>query len=213
MYFYQKLYNMTTFAKDLRQISVEEYLRIDRQENREKNGKYEFFNQKLIYMAGGTLKHGAIATNTNGVFFMGLLKNRSINSVFSDTKIKSYLDYKNYVYPDGAVSDGRPEYEDEKKDILTNPLLIVEILSNSTEIFDRGEKFKSYRNIPTFKEYLLISQDKRCVEQFYKDENGQWQFGEVLSKGILKLKSMEVELNIDDIYFNVETPEIIEERD
>jgi Uma2 family endonuclease len=204
---------MTTLTKDLKQISIEEYLRIDRQENREKNGKYEYFNQKLIYMAGGTLKHGAITTNTNGVFFMGLLKNRSINSVFSDTKIKSYLDYKNYVYPDGVVSDGRPEYEDEKKDILTNPLLIVEVLSDSTEIFDRGEKFKSYRNIQSFKEYLLISQDKRCVEQFYKDDNGQWQFGEVLSKGKMTLKSMDVELDIDDIYFNVEMPVIVEERD
>jgi Uma2 family endonuclease len=204
---------MTTFAKDIKRVTVEEYLRIDRQENREKNGKYEFFNEKLIYMAGGTLKHGAIMNNAGYALGHGVRITKSVNSVFSDTKIKSHLDYKNYVYPDGAVSDGRPEYEDEKKDILTNPLLIVEVLSDSTEIFDRGEKFKSYRNIPSFKEYILISQDKRCVEQFYKDDNGQWQFGDVLSRGILKLKSMDSSLSIDDIYFNVDVPEVEEERE
>jgi Uma2 family endonuclease len=204
---------MTTFAKDIKQITAEEYLKIDRQENREKNGKYEFFNEKLIYMAGGTLEHGAILYNTGYALGHCVRIIKSANSMYSDTKVKSYLDYKNYVYPDGVMSDGRPIYEDEKKDILINPLLIVEVLSDSTEIFDRGEKFKSYRNIPTFKEYLLISQDKRCVEQFYKDENGQWQFGEVLSKGMLKLKSLDVELNIDDLYFNVDVPEIVEERE
>ncbi len=204
---------MTTFAKDIKQITAEEYLRIDRQENREKNGKYEFFNRKLIYMAGGTLEHGAILQNAGYALGHCIRIIRSENSCYSDTKIKSNLDYKNYFYPDGVVSEGRPIYEDEKKDILTNPLLIVEVLSDSTEIFDRGDKFKSYRNIPSFKEYLLISQGKRCVEQFYKDENGQWQFGEVLSKGMLQLKSMDAELNIDDLYFNVDVPEIVEEMD
>jgi Uma2 family endonuclease len=204
---------MTTLAKDLKQISIEEYLRIDRQENREKNGKYEYFNRKLIYMAGGTLKHGIISSNTHFSLGLGIRKINSSNAVMYDNKVHSFLDYKNYVYPDAVMSEGQPQYEDEKKDTLVNPLLIVEVLSDSTEIFDRGEKFKSYRNIPSFKEYLLISQDKRCVEQFYKDENGQWQFGEVLSKGTLKLKSMDVDLDIDDIYFNVKMPEIVEERE
>jgi Uma2 family endonuclease len=195
---------MTSAIQHKRQISVDEFLRLDREENREKNGKYEYFNQKMIYMAGGTLKHGAITVNIGSAILMGLRQKKSLPSVYSDTKVRSYLDYKNYVYPDVAVSDGRAEYEDEKKDILNNPLLIVEVLSDSTEGFDRGDKFKSYRNIPNFKEYILVSQDKRCIEQFYKDKKNQWQIGAVTTEGSLKLKSLDIKITLDDVYFNVD---------
>ena len=126
-------------------------------------------------------------------------------------KVKSYLPTKSYFMPNIVLTHGSPL--SEGSDILINPLLLIEILSPSTKSFDRIIKFESYKKIPTFEEYLLISQDKRCVEQFYKDENGQWQFGEVLSKGMLQLKSMDAELNIDDLYFNVDVPEIVEDRD
>lgn len=126
-------------------------------------------------------------------------------------KVKSYLPTKSYFMPNIVLTHGSPL--SEGSDILINPLLLIEILSPSTKSFDRIIKFESYKKIPTFEEYLLISQDKRCVEQFYKDENGQWQFGEVLSKGMLQLKSMDVELNINDLYFNVDVPEIVEDRD
>ena len=126
-------------------------------------------------------------------------------------KVKSYLPTKSYFMPNIVLTHGSPL--SEGSDILINPLLLIEILSPSTASFDRKNEFESYKKIPTFKEYLLISQDKRCIEQFYKDENGQWQFGEVLSKGMLQLKSMDAELNIDDLYFNVDVPEIVEERD
>ena len=185
-------------------VSIEEFLRIDREENREKNGKYEYFNQKMIYMAGGKLPHGAITINVGAALMYALKHKKSPNSVYTDTKVSSYLDYKNYVYPDAVVSDGKGEYEDEKKDILTNPLLVVEVVSDSTEGFDRGDKFKSYRNIPSFKEYLIVSQDKRSVEQFYKDKRGNWQIGVVVTEGSLKLKSMDIKIALDDIYFNVD---------
>ena len=195
---------MTAIATLKRKISETEYLRLDREENREKNGKYEYFNQNLIYMPGGTLQHGSISSNTNAELVFGVKQAKGANSVFLDTKVNSHLDYKNYVYPDVVVSDGRPQYEDEKKDILTNPLLIVEVLSDSTEGFDRGDKFKSYRNISSLKEYLLVSQHEKSVEQFYKDETGRWQFGEIVTEGSLKLKSLNFEITIDDLYFNVE---------
>lgn len=202
---------MAATATLKRKISEAEYLRIDREENREKNGKYEYFNQTLIYNSGGTLQHSSICSNTNANLVLGIMQTKGTNSVLIDIKVKSYLDYKNYVYPDGVVSDGRPKNEDEKKDILSNPLLIVEVLSDSTEGFDRGDKFKSYRNIPSVKEYLLISQNEKCIEQFYKDENGRWQFGEIVTEGSLKLKSLNFELTVEDLYFNVDlTPKIIE---
>lgn len=188
-----------------KRMSEEEYLRIDRQENREKNGKYEYFNQKIIYITGGTLKHGGIIMNLGLSLGLGLRKLKNQNLLLTDTKVKSNLDYKNYLYPDAVVSDGRPQYEDEVKDILISPLLIVEVLSDSTEGFDRGDKFKAYRNIPSLKEYLIVSQTDRCIEQFYKDENGRWQFGEIVTKGTLRLKSMDIEIAIDDVYFNTES--------
>ena len=192
-------------------VTIEEYLRLDREENREKNGKYEFFNQKIIDLPGGTLQHGSLIANVNGLFFMKLLQTRSISSALIDTKVKSFLSYKNYVYPDATVSEGRPEYEDEKRDVLVNPLLIVEVLSTSTEGFDRGDKFQSYRNISTFKEYLLVSQYKKCIEQFYKDDKGGWHLGEVVTEGSLKLKSMDMEISIDDLYFNIDLMPTLEE--
>jgi Uma2 family endonuclease len=162
-------------------------------------------------MAGGTIIRGMILSNTNGLIGKAIRSSAKTFRAFSKVKVRNYQSDNSYFMPNIVVLEGKPITE--KKDILTNPLLIVEVLSDSTEIFDRGEKFHIYKNIPSFKEYLLISQDKRCVEQFYKDDNGQWQFGEVLSKGMLKLKSLDVKLNIDDLYFNVDVPEIVEERE
>jgi Uma2 family endonuclease len=202
---------MIAAIQSKKSVSEEEYLRIDRQENREKNGKYEYFNQKLIYMAGGSLTHGGLIMSLGLCFGNSLRKLKNPILVFTDTKVKSHLDYKNYFYPDVIISDGRPRYEDEVKDILINPLVIVEVLSDSTEGFDRGDKFKSYRNIESLKEYLLVSQGKKCVEQFYRDENGRWQFGEIVTTGILKLKSIDIEIAIDDVYFNIESESSQEE--
>jgi Uma2 family endonuclease len=162
-------------------------------------------------MAGGTIIRGIILANANGLIGKGIRSSAKTFRAFSKVKVKNYLTDNSYFMPNIVVIEGKPITE--KKDILTNPLLVVEVLSDSTEIFSRGEKFQIYKNIPSFKEYLLISQDKRCVEQFYKDDNGQWQFGEVLSNGTLKLKSMDIDLDIDDIYFNVEMPKIVEEME
>ena len=83
----------------------------------------------------------------------------------------SFLSHKNYFYPDVVVVEGKTYYQDDEKDILVNPTLIVEILSESTEAFDRGDKFKSYRRIKSLKEYILIDSKTKSIEQFYKEEN------------------------------------------
>ena len=79
-----------------------------------------------------------------------------------------------YTYPDVVVVHGDPEFEDECKDTLTNPVLLVEVLSPSTERYDRGDKFLKYQEIPTFEEYLLIAQHRPEVEQFFKNQDGDW---------------------------------------
>ncbi len=102
------------------------------------------------------------------------------------------------------VVEGTPHFEDEHKDIVVNPTLIIEVLSDATEAFDRGEKFKSYRQINSLKEYILISSKKKCIEQFYRNEQGHWQIGDEIKSGLLSLFSLpNVELSIEDIYSGV----------
>ena len=186
-------------------MSPEEYLRLERATLREKGGKHEFFNQKRILMAGGKEPHNVALTNT-GSSLLVQLRQAKIKSriTTSETKVVSFLSNKNYFYPDVVVVEGKTYYQDDEKDILVNPTLIVEILSESTEAFDRGDKFKSYRRIKSLKEYILIDSKTKSIEQFYKEENGSWRLGSEITEGSMTLYSFPIELSIDDIYFDVE---------
>ena len=186
-------------------MSPEEYLRLERATLREKGGKYEFFNQNRILMAGGKEPHNVALTNT-GSSLLVQLRQAKIKSriTTSETKVVSFLSHKNYFYPDVVVVEGKTYYQDDEKDILVNPTLIVEVLSESTEAFDRGDKFKSYRRIKSLKEYILIDSKTKSIEQFYKDEDGIWRLGSEITEGSMTLYSFPIELSIDDIYFDVE---------
>ena len=186
-------------------MSTEEYLRLERKTLREKGGKYEFFNQKRIYMAGGTNPHNTTLYNA-GLAIGNQIRQAKIKSniTTSETKVASFLDYKNYLYPDVVVVDGKPYYEDDFKDIVLNPTLIVEVLSESTEGFDRGDKFKSYRQIKSLKEYILIDSKKKSIEQFYLDSEGEWRFGSEITEGSMRLYAFPIDLSVDEVYFDVE---------
>ena len=195
---------IATILEEQKQMSAEEYLALERKSLRENTGKYEFFNRKRKLMAGGTHPHNLTISNT--VTTLNILSRQiqlNLQITSSDTKIISFLEYKNYMYPDIVVVEGKPFFEDEHHDIIVNPKLIIEVLSDSTEGFDRGDKFKSYRQIKSLKEYVLISSKRKSIEQYYCDENGRWQFGEALTEGALKLYSFPFELQFDEVYFNV----------
>lgn len=196
---------MIAAIQSKKSVSEEEYLQIDREGNREKNGKCEYFNNSIKLVPDGSHSHNLILSNINFTLVLGLRTLKSECSVLSNVKVVCFDKANNYFYPDSVISDGKVKAKDKNEDILTNPLVIVEVLSDSTEGFDRGDKFKSYRNIPSLKEYLLVSQNENCIEQFYKDENGRWQFGEIVTTGSLKLKSIDIEIAIDDVYFNIES--------
>jgi Uma2 family endonuclease len=190
--------------EEQKQMTAEEYLSLERKSLRENTGKYEFFNRKRKLMAGGTHPHNLAISNT--VTTLNILSRQiqlNLQITSSDTKIISFLEYKNYMYPDVVVVEGKPFFEDEKQDIIVNPTLIIEVLSDSTEGFDRGDKFKSYRQIKSLKEYILISSKRKSIEQYYCDENGRWQFGESITEGALKLYSLPLELQFDEVYLNV----------
>ena len=194
---------VVTAIQEKKAMTAEEYLRLERTNLREKGGKYEFFNQKRRLMAGGTNPHNSALFNA-GFSIASQLRQAKIKSnvTTSETKVMSFLSYKNYLYPDVVVVEGKPYYEDDHKDIVMNPKLIIEVLSNSTESFDRGDKFKSYRQIKSLTEYILIDSRKQSIEQFYKDEVGDWRLGHEITEGSMRLRSFQIDLSVEDVYFD-----------
>ena len=197
-------------------MTAEEYLKMQRSGPRELAPKYEFFNQKLKLMAGGSPNHNRINRNLTFLLELQVRQHDTKQEVFAnDMRTVSYLMYKNYLYPDVVVVDGKPYYDDERGDNLANPTLIIEVLSDSTESFDRGDKFRSYRQTPSMKEYIVVSQKERCIEQFFKDEKGRWQISDIITEGTFKLETIPFELSVDDVYRNVvftDTPSVIDEE-
>ena len=152
-------------------------------------------------MAGATPNHNSIHKN---ILYTLEAQIRGKDDVFdlyhSDIRVKSFLTHKDYFYPDVIIVKGKPYFDDENNDNLANPKVIIEVLSDSTEGFDRGDKFKSYRQITSLDEYILISQKDACIEQFYRDETERWQFGEIITEGTFTLLSLPFELKIEDVY-------------
>ena len=196
---------MTTTATELEKIwTAEEYLTLERKDPREKAGKHEFFNQKRILMAGGTHAHNLTISNVVTLFnIQSREKKMPLQITASDSKVTSFLNHKNYLYPDIVVIDGKPFFEDDFKDIVVNPIVLIEVLSDSTEGFDRGDKFRSYRQIKSLKEYILISSTHRSIEHFFCDENGKWQIGDVVAEGAMILHSLPLSLDVEEVYLNV----------
>ena len=197
-------------------VTAEEYLKHQRSGPREFAPKYEFFNKKLRYLHGENYKHNVICSNLTFALMSQMWKKDTKHHVFGcDLRTVTYLNAKNYVYPDIIVVDGKVLCEDKHDDNLVNPTLIIEVLSDSTEGFDRGDKFKSYRKTLSMKGYIIVSQKERCIEQFFKDESGRWQIGNIITEGIFKLETLPFELSVNDIYRNVEfidTPSVIDEE-
>lgn len=197
---------MTLIAPQNKMTEVE-YLKMQRSGPRELTGKYEFFNQKLRLMAGASPNHNEINANLTFILKTQVRLHKTNQRIYAnDMRTVSYLTYKNYLYPDIVVVDGKPYFDDENGDNLANPSLIIEVLSDSTETFDRSDKFRSYRQTPSMKEYILVSQKEKCIEQYFKDERGRWQIGDIITEGTFKLETIPFELSVDDIYENVVFP-------
>ena len=157
--------------------TVDQYLEIDRASQE----RYEFLDGQIFAMAGESGERGDISINV-AISLGNQLKGTPCRARAKDTKVRSGpaptpgRDMSGlYCYPDVVVICGEPEYYDDYRDIVLNPKTIMEILSPSTEAFDRGEKFVRYRTWnPTLDDYLLISQDKPQVEHFHRQADGKW---------------------------------------
>ena len=167
--------------------------------------RHEFFNGEVFAMVGAGRNHNRINVNLTKKFGLNFETNPACCEVFSnDMRVKTG---EHYTYPDLAIACGDAKFEDDQFDTLTNPVVIIEILSDSTERFDRTKKFAYYRTIPTLQEYILVSQYECWVEQYIR-QNDMWgyQSYDGLDR-ILKLQSFNFELPLSEIYLNVEFEE------
>lgn len=177
-------------------LTVAEYLEIEIQ----RGERYQFFNGLIKKMAGGSIEHNRICRNILSALDASL--DEMYESFGSNQKI--YLPkYNFYVYPDAVVVSDAP-ITTHKGHAILNPILIVEVLSNSTEEYDKGQKFLQYQSIPTFKEYVLVRQDTAEVTTFFREEPDLWRSAEVLGlENNVFLKSVKLSLAMAKIYRKV----------
>jgi Uma2 family endonuclease len=188
-------------AQPVHKLTEAEYLELERNAQT----KSEFFGGEMLAMSGGTRWHSLISMNV-GCALGNQLKVRACGCVAFDSNLRvKVLATGLYTYPDLIVACGKHEFVDEEQDTLTNPTVLFEVLSDSTEAYDRGAKFENYRRIPSLKEYVLVSQKAPHIEQFIRQEAGQWLLREAKGmEGTLTLPSLGVTLALSEVYANVE---------
>lgn len=182
-------------------FSLEEYLLRE-----EKNAyKSEFFNGQIFRMPIGKSTHNLIANNISTAMRYSI-KGGKLNFIAFNSDQKIYIPNKEIVvYPDALVIAEKPEYYKNRKDLITNPLLVVEVLSKSMRGYDQGEKFMHYRTLPSFKEYVLIEQDEFKVEIWHRAEENTWKITTVTDEeGSIYLNSIGVSISLSDIYENID---------
>ncbi|BAZ32719.1 hypothetical protein NIES4074_52260 [Cylindrospermum sp. NIES-4074] len=162
----------------------------------------EYQDGKIIPLSGGTIEHNNIIINL--IFLLKLaLRGTSYRVQSSDLRLW-IPQYSRGTYPDVMVIAGEPAFNENRTDEVLNPCLIVEVLSKSTEGYDRGDKFFYYRSIPEFREYLLISQSEYFIEHYLKTGEGQWLLQEYRGdQGKITLQSVGISLVVKDVYEGV----------
>ncbi len=178
-------------------MTPEDYLAFERAAEQ----KHEFANGEVFAMSGGTRAHALLSAN-----FLGELRNalvdRPCEVYTSDLRVKIPAAPR-YVYPDVSVACGDVRFEDDHGDTLLTPLVVVEVLSDSSEAYDRGDKFALYRSVPSVSDYVLVSQKAVQVEHYRRDADGSWRLV-VLGRGdALALASVGARVEVDRVYAKV----------
>jgi Uma2 family endonuclease len=185
-----------------RLYTIEEYLALEEKAET----KHEFDNGKIIEMPGAKFNHNTITARiiTSLVIALDTLQK---DCFVQTSDVKIHIPAANsFVYPDVAVVCEKPQFYAEREDLLMNPLLIVEVLSESTAAYDREEKFEKYTTLSSLREYVLVAQDKPFVEVFYlyDPENELWKISHASKlETAIHLHSIDVTLQLKDIYKQV----------
>lgn len=182
-------------------LTPEEYLT----QERRAATRSEYVNGQIYAMTGASREHNLIAGNTFATLH-AQLRSRACEVYASDMRVKLSATGM-YTYPDVVAVCGVPQFEDEAVDTLLNPSVIVEVLSDSTERYDRGAKFAHYRTLDSLTDYLLIAQGSYLVEQYTRQPDGQWLFSaNTLLTATLTLASIGCTLPLAAIYEKIAPP-------
>ncbi|MCC6615840.1 MAG: Uma2 family endonuclease [Anaerolineae bacterium] len=177
--------------------TVEEYLAFER----DSDEKHEFIDGNVYLMTGASREHNLIVFSL-ATILGNQLRGRACEAYANDMRVK--VRRQDYTYPDVTVVCHPPEFEDADVDTLLNPTLLIEVLSPSTEQYDRGKKFETYRTLKSLQEYVLIAQDRPHVEHYVRQDQGMWMFSEVNGlDASLELTSIGCALTLADIYEKV----------
>lgn len=183
-------------TKKLDRLTVKEYVALEQ----ESNQRYEYHDGYVVAMAGGTLIHGRLCSRSNFLLQRDL-EGKGCEVLNSEVKI--YLDKsESYVYPDGSAVCDKIESSIYQVGAITNPIIIIEVLSENSEKYDRGQKFHNYRRLPSFQNYILIAQDKLYVEVWYRPPGADlWRIdiyeGESANAHI---QSVNINLSLKELY-------------
>ena len=190
---------MIAQTQETKLYTPEEYLEFE--VNSEE--RHEYINGEVFCVSGESPNHNQIAGN----FYAGLnfeLKRQPYRVFVTDQRV--WIPEKRiYTYPDVVLVQGELQLQEARKDTITNPLMIVEVLSKSTRNYDKDEKFSAYRTIPTFQEYILIDRYMMQIEQYFKTGKNSWTFYEYYDANeTVCLNSINFEITLGDIYDKVE---------
>ena len=180
--------------------SIEEYLSFERASLT----KNEYLFEAIIPMAGATIEHNIISGNLFALIWLFLKNQKSLNIVFQSDMRTFNPSNNSFMYPDVVVSDGKPVLrEDGKMDNLINPILIIEVLSKSTAVYDKTDKFIACKSIPSLKEYVLVSTDTPEIEIYRKENDTHWELVKQLDlTKLVQFKSINLEFALSEIYDN-----------
>jgi Uma2 family endonuclease len=177
-----------------RKYTIAEYVRLEAYAN----VKHEFLEGQIYAMAGGTREHGARAANVITLLNVAL-RGRPCQAHTSDVRIRiraTGLD----TYPDVSVVCGAAEHDSDDVDAITNPIVIVEVLSPSTEQYDRGEKLEHYKKIPALQEVVFVAHDEPRVDVLRRRPDGSWSSSQGRSGERMPLQSLGVELDVAEVF-------------
>lgn len=182
-------------AQAERTYTPEEYLALERAAEY----RSEYWFGHIYAMAGGSPEHSAIGANAIACVWNQLI-DTPCQVYNSDMKVRATPDGL-FAYPDLSVVCGEPQFHDDKRDMLINPIVIMEVLSDSTEVFDRRKKFAQYQHLDSFTDYVLIAQDEPHVEHYARQADNEWYL--TIAKGLdsqIVLSSIGCTLRLADVY-------------
>ena len=189
---------MSALPQDPVAMTETEYLDFERASE----FKHEFIDGEVFAMTGASERHNLISVSTLAALY-SQLRGGSCKVYPADMRLKVQASGL-YTYPDISIVCGDAQFGDERLDTLLNPTVLIEILSPSTERYDRGRKFQDYRKLPSLREYVLIAQDAPHVERYRLQDNGNWELAD--AEGLdarLELTSIGCTLALADIYEQV----------